>query len=576
MLLTVAALSGPVLAQDLTIIVDKKGKVGFADKAGNEVIKCVYESAMPFSDGIAIVTKSGKSGIIDPTGKVLLPLKYTGISAWSDNLLLIKDGKNMGLADKQGKIVLKAEYSLITKANCYGKALIALKGKPMTSTDKKKYMQNAVYGIIDNTGSIIITPKYKGLYEFSQPANEKFPFYEGTQLEYSLHYTTDTLKTDCSYLGFNKHGLNIYKSGIMDSNGKEFIKPELYDIVMMPKSGMVRYYNAKKKETICGYHDMETNKGLQVATFKQPIDKLTFWTHGDFVDNMAPVNGESWTFINKTGNVLRSGFSSLKHSTETNFWAARNKDMKWDVFDEKNNDITVLSNYEDIYFPMQKEDKKIFTMRKGDKWGCIDMSGNIVIPFEYENALGNCYDMVIIKKDGKCGVLSSDNKLVIPINYVNVYLPNERGADHYWVMKDDSLFYHLNITIGKLSATGYKAANYFVNGVAFVVPVGMKIENTKINKAQVYAPNTAKAKVVDTVNVKNYASAFGYLMNTEDEIIFDLPVSTLYKDKVLEKIKAYGNRALTMTEKKKILLEVTKENRSYDINSTLDESEWNY
>lgn len=36
-------------AQDLTIHVNKKGKVGFVDKNGAEVIKCAYESAYPFS-----------------------------------------------------------------------------------------------------------------------------------------------------------------------------------------------------------------------------------------------------------------------------------------------------------------------------------------------------------------------------------------------------------------------------------------------------------------------------------------------------------------------------------------------
>ena len=69
-------------AQDLTIHVNKKGKVGFVDKNGAEVIKCAYESAYPFSGGYAIVTKSGKSGIIDERGKVVLPLKYTSITCW--------------------------------------------------------------------------------------------------------------------------------------------------------------------------------------------------------------------------------------------------------------------------------------------------------------------------------------------------------------------------------------------------------------------------------------------------------------------------------------------------------------
>ena len=86
--LTAIVLSMNTYAQDLKIVVDKKGKVGFADTNGNVVIKCQYESAQQFSNGFAIVTKSNKQGIIDATGKVVLPIKYSQILKWSNNLYL--------------------------------------------------------------------------------------------------------------------------------------------------------------------------------------------------------------------------------------------------------------------------------------------------------------------------------------------------------------------------------------------------------------------------------------------------------------------------------------------------------
>ena len=112
-------------AQDLKIHVNKKGKVGFVDANGNEIIRCQYESARPFNDGIAIVTKSNLSGIIDTSDKVLLPLKYDVIHRWNDHLFLLKSGKKYGLADNKGTIVLPVSYTNIYKLNCFGKALIA-------------------------------------------------------------------------------------------------------------------------------------------------------------------------------------------------------------------------------------------------------------------------------------------------------------------------------------------------------------------------------------------------------------------------------------------------------------------
>lgn len=563
-----------IQAQELKIHVDNKGKVGFADKNGNVVIKCQYESAQPFSEGVAIVTKSGKSGIIDATGKVILPLKYSQITSWTKDLYLIKDGKKMGLANHQGNIVLQANYSYISKPNIFNKALIAQGGKSLQN-EGKTYMANAKYGIIDNHGSILVTPKYKGLYEFSFDGKNNYPYNEGKRLEYKYHYTVDTLVTDCSYLGFNNNGFSIYNAGIMDGSGKEILKAGLYYLVMYPQGGMVRYYNTKKKKTLCGYHDLSSGKSFQAATFDGEIGNIKIWTHGDFVGDIAPVNGTSWSFIDHTGKSLRTGYTSLKHSLSTGLWAAKTSSGKWDVFDEKNSDVSTLSGYDEIDFPVDKSDKEIFTVKKEWKYGCINRSGETVIPFEYEQALANTFDFVVAKKDGKWGMLSSDNSILIPFEYANMLLPTERNAKHFWVQKSDSLYYHYNLNNSQVASTGYKSVANFVKGVANVIPVDLKIDDTPVNRAQMFAPNTPK-ETIDKLDMSTTAGKFCYLLNTENVLLIDFPVTALYRDAVLKEIEKRGGRSLSEMEKKSILLDVTRENRSYDLKSTLSENEWNY
>ena len=563
-----------VQAQDLKILVDKKGKIGFADQNGNEVIKCQYESAQPFTNGTAIVTKSGKSGIIDATGRVLLPLKYSQILTWNKELYIIKDGKKMGLSSHQGNIVLPVNYSHISKLNCFGKALIALGGKA-TANEKKSYMNNAKYGIIDAKGNILVTPKYKGLYEFSYECKDKHPYDEGKRLRYSYHNTVDTLETDCSYLGFSGNGSSIYKAGVMDGNGKELMKAGLYDIVLEPQNGMVRYYIIKKKQTLCGYHNLTTGKGFEVSKFDTYFDNINFWTHGDFIGDIAPVNGSSWTFINKEGNTLRSGFTSIKHSQTTGLWAAKNGSGKWDVFNDANNMVDALSGFEDIRFPEQEGDKEVFSVLKNDKYGCINRTGEEIVPFEYEQALSNTYDVIAVKKNGKWGALSASNTQLIPNEYANILLPSERNAKHFWVMKADSLYYHLNISTHSLSSIGYKVAINFEKELAYVVPQNMKVEDNQINRAQIYEPNTDKA-TIDAINMSEHIGAFVNIINANDEVVFDLPVSTLYADTVRKEIEKRDNCHLSATEKKNLLLYITRENRSYDLKSKLSEEEWNY
>ncbi len=563
-----------VQAQDLKISVDKKGKVGFVDQSGNQIVKCQYESAQPFKDGTAIVTKSGKSGIIDTKGTVLLPLKYTQISTWTKELYLVKDGKKMGLVNHSGKVILPVKYSHVSKLNCYGKALIALGGKA-TSHEKKTYMGNAKYGIIDNNGNILITPKYKGLYEFSYDGANYKVYREGKRLAFSYHYTADTLITDCSYLGFSKNGINIYDAGIMDGNGKEILKQGLYSFVMQPQSGMVRYYIVKRKQTLCGYHNLSTGKGMQVDKIDSNIDGINYWTHGDFIGDIAPVNGSSWSFIDKTGKTLRSGYTLLKHSQHIGLWAAKNETAKWDVFDDSNNDVESLSGYEDINFPTNVDDAEVFSVMKNGKYGCITRSGETKVPFEYDNALGNSFDMVLVKKEGKWGMITPNNVGVIPTEYIDIVLPSERNSKHFWVKKEDSLYYHYNVSSQKLSVTGYKAASNFKEGIAHVVPVKMTLNDTPVNRAQIFVPNTAKA-TIDAANITKYKDAFGYLLDTNDILLMDQPVSTLYIDDVVKEINKRGNQNLTESEKKNILLYVTRENRSYNLNSKISEEEWNY
>lgn len=561
-------------AQDLKIHVNKKGKIGYSDLKGNEVIKCQYESAQPFKEGTAIVTKSGKSGIINTTGKVILPLKYTQILSWNSDLYVIKDGKKMGLADHHGKIVLPVKYSHISRLNCYNKALIAVGGKP-TTEEKGTYMKNAKYGIIDNRGNILVNPKYKGLYEFSFDGTGKNPYHQGKRLSYSDHFTKDTLETDCSYLGFSSNNTNVYYAGVMNGRGKMLVKTGLYYFVMQPQSNMARYYNVKKKKTLCGYHNITTGKGFQAAEFDSKIDDIDYWTHGDYIGDIAPVNGTSWSFIDKQGKTLRSGYTDLKHSQTTGLWAAKNDSETWDVFNKANNDVESLSGFQDINFPANEEDKELFSVKKAGKYGCVDRTGTVVIPFEYERTCSNTYDVVLVKKNGKWGALTADNTLLIPAEYKDIVFPKERNAQHFWVKESDDLYHHLNLSTKKISKNGYAVVYNYDNDFAYVVPKDMKVEDNMLNRAQIYPPYTAK-KTIDEIEMSKHTDAFVNIVNIKDEMVFDLPVSTLYMGEIRKEIEKRGDKPLTSTEKKNLLLEITKENRSYDLKSTLGEEEWNY
>lgn len=559
-------------AQDLKILVNQKGKVGYADSQGNEVIKCVYDYAQPFKEGVAIVSKSGKYGIIDATGNVLLPLKYKQITEWTDSLYMLSTGKKYGLATHQGKIVLPLKYTSITKPNCYGKAIITFGGKASATPDNKTYLTSAYRGIINAKGEVLIPARYANLYEFTDVKGNYFPFYEGKVLEAKKFCTTDTLSTDCKYIGYSASYISSVKSGLLDEKGTVIIKRGTYDVIMYPQNGMVRYYDIDGKKTICGYYDIENNKSLEVATFPGKIGDIKFWTHGDFTGDIAPVNGDSWSFIDKKGERLRSGYSLLKHDKNTALWAAKNASNKMEVFDEFNHNIESLSGFDDIIFPMNVYGKELFGVSKEGKFGCITRDGSSVIPMEYDSVTVKCFDVIGIKQKGKWGLIKEDNSIIIPSDYLNICQPDEPNATLFWVQKEDSLFYLFNTIKQEISKPGYKWAYNFKNGYSLVLPTEMKLDDTVSNRAQISTYTNTKF----IGNISYFKQAFGYIINSDNEIMVDAPIYFFLKDHFIKEIIKSGGRPLTKTEIRKIMLSLTAKYRSYDIKTTLDDNEWDY
>ena len=565
-------------AQDLRIMVNNKGKVGFSDLSGTEVIKCKYESAQPFQDGIAIVSNSGKYGIIDTRGKEVLPLKYSQITEWTKDLYLLKDDKKMGLANHSGNVVLEVKYSMISKPNCYGKALIASGGK-QTPDGAKSYLSLAKYGIIDSWGNIIIEPKYYGLFEFSSTAASD----NATKLlNDKTHYIGDTLVTDCAFLGYNNR-VSAMNAGILDKNGRELLKNGVYYQVMMPKNDMVRYYLFKKKMYQYGYYNISTGKGFEVLTVNPDAvkDRNDNWQPTDFFGDVAAVNSLSgstpWYFIDRTGKTVREGYSVVKHSPETKLWAAKTAAGKWDVFDENSNNLSALSGFDDINFQNYEGTTEVFSVKKGETYGVVNRSGSTVVPFNYEYALGNYRDFIPVKKGGKWGAVSPANVNYVPTNFVNIKIPDTSDATHVWVQDTDSLYYHYNTVTSRLSAVGYKDANNFKDGMALVIPTDLKVEDNPLNRAQLYDPNATeptKKEVIDQLIAM--PNLFGNLINTDDAVVMDKPVSPYYSDAIAKEIAKYGGKQLTESEKKNIMLQMTQKNRSYDLQSIIGEEEWNY
>ncbi len=121
----------------------KKGRIGYVDKSGKEVIKCIYQSVGYFKEGLLNARYNEKYGYIDTKGKTVIPFKYD-IGIWFEEGLARvakKEGFEVyfGFIDKEGNEVIPLIYS---KAKDFknGIAEVMLDGK-WIKIDKKGVKQ---------------------------------------------------------------------------------------------------------------------------------------------------------------------------------------------------------------------------------------------------------------------------------------------------------------------------------------------------------------------------------------------------------------------------------------------------
>ena len=129
--------------------------------------------------------------------------------------------------------------------------------------------------------------------------------------------------------------------------------------------------------------------------------------------------------------------------------------------------------------------------------------------------------------------------------------------------------------IPSLQRKGFLTVTNFVDGVALVVPENMVVENTTLNRALLFPPLTDQKKI-NTSDVQSQQTQFFFLLGENDEFVIQFPVTSYYKDAVLKKAKALGKHKLSEREQKDIILSVTRDNRSYDMQMPISETEWNY
>ena len=81
----------------------------------------------------------------------------------------------------------------------------------------------------------------------------------------------------------------------------------------------------------------------------------------------------------------------------------------------------------------------LLTVWKGDKSGCIDTEGNVVIPFDYDRINNFRHGFAVAVKGGKCGLISRANQIILPFEWdmiEEIILPDNAEGSLFLVERD--------------------------------------------------------------------------------------------------------------------------------------------
>lgn len=311
------------------------------------------------------------------------------------------------------------------------KSLIKLFSQPITIVNQGKW------GISD--GSNIISAKYD------------FP----VNFTYKIPFSLKHKKSKLAVVSIND------KYGYVNNKGEEII-PLQFDSA----SDFIEGYAAVKKNGKWGfinemgnnitgfeyddvndfseglaYTEKEGNKGFIDKTGILVIP-IQYDSATKFQQGLATIiKNEKQGLINRQGELIIPPKYSLIYPFENDLAVALNNDNKFGFIDKTGEVIIPF-----VYDRAMSFYGNASAVMKDGKWGFIDKKGTIVLPLKYDNPIFGSDDMYLISKNRKYGFANANGKIIIEPQYIMA----EPFKNGFAKVYDDAFKSHLINIKGKI------------------------------------------------------------------------------------------------------------------------------
>ena len=271
-----------------------------------------------------------------------------------------------------------------------------------------KFENNGLYGFTDENGKVVIEPQYTYAEDFSEGlaavAND----------EYKFGYIDKSGNLVIPYqYGYAK----AFSEGMAEVSTHDYHFEKNYFADDPNRLNWVFY--EMERDSKCSYIDREGNMVIDTV----------FWRSGKFCDGFAIVMitdeiDSDWympddvrcAYINTAGEIVYASDDLVEVSDFNGGFAVIKKD---NGYREKpfliNTDMeTVLdiSQYDDV-----KLSNGFLTVKKDDRYGVIDTSGNVIIDFKYDKLSEYSEGLFAFKLNNRCGYIDINGNEVIENSY---------------------------------------------------------------------------------------------------------------------------------------------------------------
>ena len=388
--------------------IHKNGKWGLVGTSGS-IIPVEYSAGrhpidefgmafLHFWNGRVVVGKDDKWGVIDTGGNVVVPFEYDEARAFVEGLAAVCKDGKWGFIDTDGKIIAPLEYDWVD-AFSEGLAMV-----------RKGDWEDGKCGYIDTTGNVVIPLEYDSCSDF----------YNG-------------------YAEVRKGSWEDGKYGYIDTSGRVVIPLE-YDAARIPEGdgyvGGLEYGLAtvgKKREDdselvwsehYCKFGLVDLNNNIvlpleyeYIYFISESLVNAGNWTSND---NGAYIDTQ---IINISGNIAAPAGYDLVSYYFSEGLAAAKKDEKYGYVDTSGK---VMIPFE--YDGVGSFNEGLAAVEKDGKYGYIDTSGKVIVTFEYDGAENFSEGFAAVEKDDMWGFIDAIGNVITLLEYDKVWSFNEGRA----------------------------------------------------------------------------------------------------------------------------------------------------